>query len=171
MRILGGRLAGRELTSPGGRVRPTAEGVRGAWLDALARELPDARVLDLFAGTGALGLEALSRGAARCDFVESGPSALHALKANVTALGVRGVTRIFKRDALAFSASLDAGTYDIAFADPPYESKQLDRVVENWLASGFSSILTVEHAASHRLPGKARQMKFGDTTVSIYGGG
>ena len=87
VRIVGGRHAGRDLTSPNDRrVRPTAEHVRAAWLDLLAPDLPGARVLDLFAGTGALGLEALSRGAASADFVETRPSSLHALKANVVAL-------------------------------------------------------------------------------------
>lgn len=168
MRIVGGKWAGRSLTSPGGRVRPTAEEVRGAVMDRLGDELEDTRVLDLFAGTGALGLEALSRGAKYCDFVENGPSALHALKANVAKLRVTRKTRIFKQDALAFASRLDAGTYDVAFADPPYQSRQLDRLVEIWQATPFGRILVAEHATDHRLPGRARRHAFGDSTISIW---
>jgi 16S rRNA (guanine966-N2)-methyltransferase len=154
VRIVGGRWAGRHLTSPGqGRVRPTAESVRDAWLASLAEEVKGSTVIELFAGTGAVGLEALSRGAARVDFIENGPAALHALKANVAALRVRDRTRIFKRDALPFAAALDAGAYDVAFADPPYGSRMLDRLIDGWIAVPFARILTVEHAEDHPLPG------------------
>src|SRR5918993_5698 len=120
MRIVGGKLAGRDLTSPNDfRVRPTAEHVRAALLDWLAPDLPNARILDLFAGTRALGLEALSRGARTADFVETRPSSLHALRANVVALRMRDRTRIFKRDALPFAAALEEDAYDIVFVDPP----------------------------------------------------
>ena len=110
-------------------MRPTAEHVRAAILDALAADVPNARVLDLFAGTGALGLEAISRGAGSADFVEFRPSSLHALRANVAALRLRERTRIFKRDAVQFAAALVEDAYDIVFVDPPYESRQLDRVL------------------------------------------
>src|ERR1041384_4537734 len=107
MRVVGGKLAGRNLTSPADqRVRPTAEHVSAALLDLLASDLPGARVLDLFAGTGALGIEAISRGADRADFVEFRPGSLHALRANVAALRLRERTRIFKRDALPFAGAL-----------------------------------------------------------------
>ena len=169
MRIVGGKLAGRHLTSPNDfRVRPTAEHVRAALLDLLAPDLPDARVLDLFAGTGALGLEALSRGAARCDFVEMRPASLHALRANVAALRLRDRTRIFKRDALPFAAALDADAYDLAFLAPPYESRQLDRVLDGWQARGFARVLAVEHARTHALPPGALARAFDDTTITIY---
>ena len=133
MRIVGGRFGGRDLVSPNDfRVRPTAEAVRAELLEALAAEIGGARVLDLFAGTGALGLEALSRGARSADFVEFRPASLHALKANVVALGLRAQTRIFKRDAVPFAEVLGADGYDVAFADPPYGSKILDRVIATW---------------------------------------
>lgn len=171
MRIVGGKFAGRDLTSPNDfRVRPTAEHVRAALLDLLAPELPGARVLDLFAGTGALALEALSRGAARADFVETRPSSLHALRANVAALRLRDRTRIFKRDALPFAAALEPDSYDIAFADPPYESRMLDRVIETWQATRFSRILAVEHARTHALPEGGRRRVFEETGVTVYGG-
>jgi 16S rRNA (guanine966-N2)-methyltransferase len=149
-------------------VRPTAEHVRAALLDALAAELPDARVLDLFAGTGALGLEALSRGARLADFVETRPASLHALRANVAALRVRERTRIFKRDALPFAAALEADRYDIAFADPPYESRMLDRLLDTWNAVNFSRILAVEHASTHALPAGSFRRSFEETVITIY---
>lgn len=170
MRIVGGKFAGRDLTSPNDfRVRPTAEPVRAAIMDAIAPRLKGARVLDLFAGTGALGLEALSRGAASADFVETRGSSLHALKANIALLRARERTRVFKKDALPFAAALAADSYDIAFVDPPYESRMLDRVIDGWVATRFSTILVAEHATTHTLPRGARKTTFGDTTVSFFG--
>src|SRR5207253_3287993 len=131
-------------------------------------EVMDARVLDLFAGTGALGLEALSRGARSADFVETRPSSLHALRANVAALRVRERTRIFKRDALPFAAALEADRYDLTFADPPYESRMLDRLVDTWNAVKFSRVLAVEHARTHVLPAGAFRRSFEDTAITIY---
>ena len=168
MRILRGAWAGAELHSPAGRVRPTAEEVRDRWLTELRDELPGAAVLDLYAGTGALGLEALSRGARRCDFVENAPAALHALKSNVTALKARSRTRIFKRDALAFLEGIQPGAYTLAFADPPYQSRQLDRLVQRWLAQPFSTLLAVEHAIDHSLPPGHGRIIVGNTVVSLY---
>ena len=89
MRIVSGKFAGRHLTSPGRSVRPTAEGVRDRLIGLLEADLPGTRVLDLFAGSGAIGLEALSRGARYIDFVENGAGALHSLKANVAALSLK----------------------------------------------------------------------------------
>ena len=149
-------------------MRPTAEHVRAAILDALTGDLPNARVLDLFAGTGALGLEAISRGATTADFVEFRPASLHALRANVAALKLRDRTRIFKQDAVQFAAALAANRYDIAFVDPPYESRQLDLVLASWNATGFASILVAEHAWAHPLPAGAWQRRFDDTVVTIY---
>ena len=169
VRIVGGKFAGRDLTSPNDfRVRPTAEHVRAAWLDMLAADLPRARVLDLFAGTGALGLEAISRGAQSADFVELRPASLHALRANVAALRLRERTRIFKRDALPFAAALGPDSYDIAFVDPPYESRMLDRVIDSWHGSRFARVLAVEHAQTHELPRGTKRLTFGETSVTIY---
>ncbi len=169
MRIVAGKMAGRDLTSPNDfRVRPTAEHVRAALLDLLRAEVEGARVLDLFAGTGAIGLEALSRGAKSCDFVETRPASLHALRANVAALRVRERTRIFKRDALPYAAALAEGSYDIAFADPPYGSRMLDRVIEGWQATRFARTLAVEHAATHELPRGTHRRTLDDTAITIY---
>lgn len=181
MRIVAGTWAGKALTSPGKRVRATAEDVRDAWLTVLEPSLPGARVLDLFAGSGALGLEALSRGAASADFVEDGAEALHALKANVTASRLhapkpgsrpdkrRKTARIFKRDAIPFVQGLDEGAYDIAFADPPYGSRKLDLIVRHWFNVPFATILGVEHAAAQPVPPGGMRLEFGETAVTVYG--
>lgn len=169
MRIVGGKHKGRDLTSPADfRVRPTAEHVRGGTLDQLAPYLDGASCLDLFAGTGALGLEALSRGGRRCDFVETRPASLHALKANIAALRMKERTRVFKKDAIPFAAALDEGAYDLVFVDPPYGSKMLDHVISAWFARRFSPLLVCEHQRAHSLPNGAKRLDFGDTVVSIY---
>ena len=170
MRIIAGKWAGRALTSPGGRVRPTAENIRELCLQFVRDELEGARVLDLFAGTGALGLEALSRGARSCDFVENGPAALHSLKANVAALRVRARTRIFDRDAIPFVDRLASGAYDIAFADPPYGSRKLDRVLTRWREVAFAGVLVLEHASDHALPVKGTTRRIEETAVTVLRG-
>ena len=149
-------------------MRPTAEHVRAATLDALTPDLPNASVLDLFAGTGALGLEAISRGAQRADFVEFRPASLHALRANIAALRLRDRTRVFKRDAVQFAAGLDANAYDLVFVDPPYESRQLDLVLRSWQERRFSRVLVAEHARVHQLPAGAVRLTFEDTLVTVY---
>jgi acyl-CoA synthetase (AMP-forming)/AMP-acid ligase II len=119
-------------------------------------------------GTGALGLEAISRGARSCDFVETRPSSLYALKSNIGLLRLSRATRVFKRDALPFAAALAEGSYDIAFADPPYGSRMLDRVLDTWRTRRFSRVLAVEHAATHALPPGAFRGRYEDTLVTIY---
>lgn len=171
MRIVGGRWAGRDLTSPAGRVRPTAEDVRVRWMELLGWRLDGARVLEVYAGTGAVGLEALSRGARSVDFVENGPSALHALKANVAALRAGSRARVFKQDALRFIGRLPPGAYDLALADPPYGSRQTDRIVERWLEVPFAGTLAVEHAVDHRLPPGGRTRVLGESALTLYDGG
>ncbi len=175
MRIVGGRWAGHPLISPGERIRPTSEALRGRWLATLGSELEGARVLDLFAGTGALGLEALSRGASRVDFVEWSPAALHALKGNVAALKARDRTRIFRKDVFAFLGGVTAEhdeqegvsaehddqdqtpPYNLILADPPYTSTLAARLARVWLARDqlhrpLSRILSVEHPVGAELP-------------------
>lgn len=169
MRIVGGRWAGRDLASPRDwRVRPTAELVRAELMDALADDLPGARVADLFAGTGALGLEALSRGAWRCDFVETRPESLRALKRNVARLGARDRVRVFPHDALPWAARCAPDQYDLAFLDPPYGSRMLDRVLDTWRATGFARVLAAEHAADHPLPPGARRLAWPHGAVTVY---
>ena len=168
MRIVAGRWAGKTLTSPAGRVRPTTEALRERVMELVAGDLEDARVLDLFAGSGALGLEALSRGAAYADFVENHPSALHALKANVAVVRARDCIRVFKKDAVPFLEALEADRYDLAFADPPYGSVLAVRVVQRWLEVPFARLLVVEHAADQALPGRGTRHAAGDSALTLY---
>ncbi len=149
-------------------MRPTPEAVRAKCMELIADDLENARIVDLFAGTGALGLEALSRGAKSVDFVENGPSALHALKANVAALRARNRTRIFKRDVLPWIQNVEAGTYGIAFVDAPYGSRKLDRVLERWREVPFADVLVIEHAEDHDLGVKGKRYDFeGSTKITI----
>jgi 16S rRNA (guanine966-N2)-methyltransferase len=120
MRVVAGELRGRKLSAPSdGSIRPTTDKVREAVFNALASldVIVDARVADLYAGTGALGIEALSRGAAHCTFVERGRSALAVIKDNIASLGVGDRARVVVGDPLAVASQLDV---DVVFADPPY---------------------------------------------------
>jgi len=168
MRIVKGLYAGRPLTSPGKRVRPTPEEVRDKSLELVREELDGARVLDLFAGSGAVGLEALSRGAKYVDFVENGPEALHSLKANVAALRVSKQPRIFKKDVLPWIKQLEDGRYSVAYVDAPYGSLKLDRVLEQWQKVPFADVLVVEHEKDHEIGPKGKQYDFeGPSRVTI----
>ncbi len=154
MRIVAGAHKGRTLVAPKGRAtRPTADRTREAVFNVLAHadwapDLAGARVLDLFAGSGALGLEALSRGAAFALFVDSDPAARGAIRANAEALGVMGITRIHRRDA-ALLGEKPAGLgapFDIAFLDPPYgrglAAPALARLAAGgWLAPGAVAVV------------------------------
>jgi 16S rRNA (guanine966-N2)-methyltransferase len=153
--------------SPAGRVRPTTEVVREAIMELIAADLTGARVVDLFAGTGAIGLEALSRGAKYCDFVENSPSALHSLKANVAALRAREKSRIYDRDVIPFVERLEADRYDIAIADPPYDSRKLNRVIARWQEVPFSRLLVLEHATGHEGVPSGEQREIAETTVTM----
>jgi 16S rRNA (guanine966-N2)-methyltransferase len=130
-------------------------------------ELPGARVLDLFAGSGALGLEALSRGAEHCDFVEIASRSLAALRANVDKLDAVDAT-IVRGDALKFIEKLERGAYDIAFADPPYGLNLAARVAERWLEVPFASLLGVEHSVKEPMPAGSDTRKYGDTGITFY---
>ena len=125
MRIVGGRLRGRALDAPKSQaIRPTADRLREALFNILAHAYDDpitgARVLDLFAGTGALGLEAISRGAVFALFVDDGAEARALIRGNVESLGLGGVTRIFRRDATNLGAAHPNEPFSLVFLDPPY---------------------------------------------------
>ncbi len=169
MRIVGGKYKDRDLTSPSDfRVRPTAEKVRATLLDQLKPDLDGARVLDLFAGTGALGLEAISRGAKQCDFVETRPSSLHALRANIGLLRVAAKCRVYKKDAVQFAEMLTEQRWDVAFADPPYNSRMLDRVIAAWQKTKFAKVLAVEFAVGQDHPAPDYRHTIEDTSIAIY---
>src|SRR5687768_8997150 len=130
--------------------------------------IPGALVLDLFAGSGALGLEALSRGAAHCDFVEVATRSLAALRANVDKLGAGDAAHVVRGDALKFVQRLSEGAYDIAFADPPYGLNLAYRVAEQWLAVPFAAVLGLEHGAKEEMPHGGDNRKYGDTAITFY---
>lgn len=130
-------------------------------------DLPDARVLDLFAGSGALGLEALSRGAAVVDFVEIAPKSLAALRANADALGAGSAAVIHRADALRFVERLDAHAYDLAFADPPYDLGLATRLAERWLKVPFADVIGIEHRVNEVLPGEGDRRRYGGTVITF----
>ena len=131
-------------------------------------ELIGARVLDLFAGSGALGLEALSRGAASTDFVELSARSLQALRANAATLGADEGITIHRGDALRFIEQLEPHAYDVAFADPPYLHGLAARVARRWLETPFATVLGVEHAVREELPDGGDTRRYGDTAITIY---
>lgn len=139
-------------------------------MSAVAPRLPGARVLDLFAGSGALGLEALSRGAEHAVFVEQAPGALRVLAANVALLGAADRTETVRGDALRYAAGLPAGAFDVAFADPPYGTGLASALAEAFAARPFATLLGLEHGprdAVPALPG-ARTRRYGDTFLSFF---
>lgn len=129
--------------------------------------LAGARVLDLFSGSGALGLEALSRGAEVVDFVEIAPQSLAALRSNAESLGAGSAAVIHRIDAMQFVEKLEPHAYDIAFADPPYDLGLATALAERWLATPFADVLGIEHRVSERLPGGDRR-KYGNSAVTFY---
>ena len=136
---------------------------------ALGPHLEGARVLDLFAGSGALGFEALSRGAERVVFVERSRGALKAIRANAELLGAASEVEILGRDAMEYVRRLHVGSFDLALADPPYGKGFATRLIESFEATPFASQLWVEHRRSDAtpdLPG-LRQRRYGDTLISI----
>jgi 16S rRNA (guanine966-N2)-methyltransferase len=168
MRIVAGRWRGRRIRPPDdARVRPTADRVREAWMSIVQPYLVEARVLDLFAGSGALGLEALSRGASSAEFVEVSASGVRAIRENAVALGAEGALTIHRGDAVRFVEKLAASTYDVAFADPPYGQGLARAVADLWLSVPFATLLGVEHAAKDEMPaGDTR--KYGTTAITFY---
>jgi 16S rRNA (guanine966-N2)-methyltransferase len=167
MRIIGGDLRGRRLAIPADpRVRPTAERVREAWMSILQEALPGARVLDLYAGSGALGLEALSRGAASAEFVELSPASLAALKTNIESLALGARATVHRGEALRFAARLAPASYDVAFADPPYVRDDAARLVALFRQAPFARILAVEHPGRTDLPGDETR-RYGDTAITF----
>ena len=154
MRVVGGRLKGRNLASPASReIRPTADRLRESVFNILIHAYDDpiagARVLDLFAGTGALGIEAVSRGAAFALFVDNGAEARALLRNNVEALGLGGVTKVYRRDATDLGPAHPVEPFSLAFLDPPYGKGLADKALASlrdgaWLTPG--ALLVVEEA-------------------------
>lgn len=131
-------------------------------------EIPGARVLDLYAGSGALGLEALSRGAESADFVDVGQASIRIIRENGAALGALARMHIHRAEALRFAQKLGAGAYDIAFADPPYNLGMAPRLAAQWQRVPFASVLGIEHDAHEALPEGGDTRFYGGTAVTIY---
>jgi len=154
MRIVGGRLRGRNLANPkSAAIRPTADRLRESLFNVLVHAHGDpvtnARVLDLFAGTGALGLEALSRGASFALFIDDGAEARALIRGNVEALGLGGMARIFRRDATKLGGAHPLAPFSLVFADPPYgkgfgEAALVSAREGGWLEPG--ALIVVEEA-------------------------
>lgn len=137
-------------------------------MSAVGFGLEEARVLDLFAGSGALGLEALSRGAASAVFVERSRGGLRTLRKNIELLGAEENCRVVSGDAMAFLKGLGPDDFDLAFADPPYEMGLARTLLEVFEKKGFARELWVEHRSSEAMPDlpDLRQRRYGDTTLS-----
>ena len=167
LRIIAGEFKGRRLKAPAGRtVRPTGDRVKEAWFSILQPSIPDARVLDLFAGSGALGFEALSRGAVSVDFVETRKASLAAIRDNATTLNVGDRVTIHRSDALRFAERLQPAQYDMAFADPPYASDEAERLVTLFRATPFARAFSIEHSADRALAGDDTR-RYGDTAITF----
>ena len=155
MRIVGGRLRSRPIAGPKGEgLRPTADRLREALFNILTHAYGDAvagaRVLDLFAGTGALGIEAISRGATHVLFVDDGVEARALLRDNVEALGLGGVTRIFRRDATKLGPVHPLDPFSLVFADPPYGKGLAEKALASAREGGWlkpQALVVVEESA------------------------
>jgi 16S rRNA (guanine966-N2)-methyltransferase len=172
VRIIAGQWRGRTIKAPrDDRVRPTGDRAREAWMSIVQPELPGARVLDLYAGSGALGLEALSRGAARADFVDVAPTSIKAIRENGATLGALDRMHIHRGEALRFAQRLDAGAFDIAFADPPWNLGMAYRLAAQWLRIPFARIFGVEHSKHETMPDGGETRTYGETAVTLYRAG
>jgi 16S rRNA (guanine966-N2)-methyltransferase len=176
VRIVAGRFGGRRLTAPAGRTtRPTPDRVREALFSILGARVLDADVLDLFAGSGALGLEALSRGAAVATFVDSAPAAIRAIRDNLSALGADAEVR--REDALRFldGAARASRQYDLVFLDPPYRfSERLGPPLSEALPAVLAPTAVVVAESDRRAPLTLGlplhdERRYGDTLIRLHG--
>jgi 16S rRNA (guanine966-N2)-methyltransferase len=180
MRVLAGALKGRRLTAPrGAATRPTSDRVRIACLDTLMPYLPGGPFLDLFAGAGSVGIEALSRGAPAAVFVETAGLALRALTGNLDALGLGDRARVMREEA-ARAVSLLARRgerFAVVFLDPPYDSPRAAPALEAVAEGGVlapGAVVVVQHASKSPPPdapgvlGLLKRARFGETTLTFF---
>jgi 16S rRNA (guanine966-N2)-methyltransferase len=179
MRVVAGTLRGRAIAGPQHEgLRPTSDRVRESLFNILAHGVDDfslegARVIDLFAGTGALGIEAISRGAAYCLFVDSEPEARGLIRDNVEAFGLTGVTRIFRRDAADLGPAGTVAPFQLAFLDPPYDKGLGERALNalhdgKWLVPGAIVVLEDRASETITLPPAFTELDrrtYGDTQI------
>jgi 16S rRNA (guanine966-N2)-methyltransferase len=178
VRVIGGEFRGRRLLAPpGGKIRPTSDRVREAIFDILGPARILQRVLDLFAGTGALGIEAISRGAEEAVFVEQGKGALTVLKGNLKALGLKSRAWVLPLSAKRGIAILgeQGAVFNLIFIDPPYGKGLAEQTLEEIVNKGIlaaAGVIVVEHSSRDEivLPlglALSQQRRYGDTTVSF----
>ena len=179
MHVIAGSAKGRRLLTPKDQsIRPTSGRVKEALFSILSAHVPHARFLDLFAGTGAIGIEALSRGAAHAVFVEPAQASLTLLRQNLTRCGMTAQAEIVARPAAEFlTRSGDVPRFDVIFADPPYESPPPEDVLSSIAGSAIldaNSVVVLEHASAASVPEqigrlvRTRQYRYGDTALSRF---
>jgi 16S rRNA (guanine966-N2)-methyltransferase len=181
MRIVAGKFRGAQIEAPKGlATRPTSDRVRQALFNVLEHGAPDfdfdgARVLDLFAGSGALGLEALSRGARFCVFIEEGAEARASIRRNVEKLGLTGATKIWRRDATKLGGAGTLQPFDLIFCDPPYgkglgEPAIAAAVEGGWVKQGAIAVLEERADLEVAWPppfAEIDRRRYGDTEIAI----
>ena len=182
MRIIGGTSRGRRLAGPpGSGLRPTAGQVKAALFNILADKIPNARLLDLYAGLGTVGIEALSRGAREVTFVESHPATCRLLRDNLRRCGFEGCAEIRQVPVARFlkqrSSDPSAQPYDVIFLDPPYHSEEGGKVLPSLGCDAImhdDGVVVIEHFHKTRLPDRignlalVKSYRYGDTLLSMY---
>jgi len=169
VRIVAGEWRGRRLEAVRGRtVRPTTDRVREAWMSALGGDLTGLRVVDLYAGSGALGLEALSRGAVSAVFVERARGALRTLDANIERLACHDRVEVVRGDAFSYVERAGVGAFDVALADPPYGRGYAAGLFDLFDRHPFAREIWVEHRTGEPLPAlpALKSRRYGDTELS-----
>ncbi|MYA40806.1 MAG: 16S rRNA (guanine(966)-N(2))-methyltransferase RsmD [Gemmatimonadetes bacterium] len=169
MRIIAGQWKSRRLATVRGRgVRPTTDRIREAWMSILGDRIGGAVVVDLFAGSGALGLEALSRGAAHVTFVERSRGAIRVLERNVRTLDAGAAVTVIRGDAMAHVRAAKRFRYDLALADPPYDRGYTRALLALFDQHPFAREFWLEHAAGDAVPSgmSLQQRRYGDTTLT-----
>lgn len=180
MRIVGGAWRGRRLATPRTEtIRPTSDRLREALFNVLAHAYDDAasgaRVLDLFAGTGALGFEALSRGATYALLVDDGAEARSVIRANIEAFGAEGITRLFRRDATKLGPAGPAGAFSLVFCDPPYGRDLAPAALASasaggWLTPGALAVIEEAATSTVALPAGFEELErraYGETAIIL----
>lgn len=180
MRVVGGTLRGRPLATPRTEaIRPTGDRTREAVFNIIGHRWPEkldgGRVLDLFSGTGALGLEALSRGAAQCLFIEESAEGRGLIRTNIENFGLQGRAKIFRRDATQMGSAGTIAPFDLVFADPPYGRGLAEQALQSALDGGWlrpDALVVVEEAAASPFRpvgglGLAETRDWGDTNVTF----
>lgn len=179
LRIIGGIFRGRKIEQPElDTVRPTKDRIREAVFNVIAEAVPGSNVLDLFAGSGAFGLEALSRGAEKAVFVEKDPRCARIIGKNIATLGIQGRSEVVTSDVSAWSEK-EGGkkAFDLVFADPPYNTglaKNVLNMINRYAILNHSGILVIEHHGTEALPGAEGSLTllkcktYADISVSFY---